>query len=226
MTWSITATGREYHYGFGSRNVCLDDIAHHLALTNRYNGGTCRPYSVAEHSLLVADIAEREGASPIVQLAALMHDAHEAYVGDLSSPIKQVLFAATPAWHEFELLHATNVRKHFGLLTVFASHGKQIKYWDLVALATERRDLTAYDARRHLPWQVLADGTDQAIPASTYHSLDTFELRCHWMNWRDRFMWRCMALQDAIAAQNKAIPKQPPVLSPSPDVPAQAHHPV
>lgn len=66
----------------------IRDIAHSLAFTARFRGHTTRFYSVAEHSLLVAALARENGRSLDVQTAALMHDAHEAYVGDVPSPLK------------------------------------------------------------------------------------------------------------------------------------------
>lgn len=62
-------------------------IAHSLALQCRYGGHCPRFLSVAEHSLLVAEVVARE--HPELALAALLHDAAEAYVGDWPSPLKK-----------------------------------------------------------------------------------------------------------------------------------------
>jgi len=64
----------------------LNDIAWHLSQLNRYNGGCARPYSVAEHSIRLC-----QQASPESKLWALLHDAHEAYIGDPVRPIKWAL---------------------------------------------------------------------------------------------------------------------------------------
>lgn len=66
-------------------DVDITDIAHGLALTTRYNRQAKFPYSVAQHSVLLADNCPAEMA-----LLALMHDAHEAYspFGDVSRPVK------------------------------------------------------------------------------------------------------------------------------------------
>lgn len=214
MTWMITATGREYHFEHGPQNISLDDIAHQLALINRFHGATKRPYSVAEHSILVADIAAREGASPIVELAALLHDGHEAYTQDLASPAKHAInrdamrHGGYAAWAAFEDTHARNVRRHYGLLSTFAAHGKIISYWDKVALATERRDLTAYNPARHKPWAVLADGTEQAIPPADWVELNEPARIISFAQQRDRFMWRAMRLQDLVRSQQIATAKE------------------
>lgn len=63
--------------------VNIADIAHALANLCRYTGHVSRFYSVAEHSCHVADCAPREDA-----LWGLLHDATEAYIGDLARPIK------------------------------------------------------------------------------------------------------------------------------------------
>lgn len=79
----------------------LTDIAHNLAHINRFCGGTTRPLSVAEHSLHVADVVgglcgTKEYHRPIgevfkLQLAALLHDAAEAYLGDIPTPVKMAI---------------------------------------------------------------------------------------------------------------------------------------
>jgi hypothetical protein len=70
-------------------DVCIEDIAHHLSQFNRYNGATPYPYSVGQHSLVVADQLFLAGAKPRIELAGLLHDASEAYLGDVTTPIKR-----------------------------------------------------------------------------------------------------------------------------------------
>lgn len=72
----------------------LRDIAHALSLLCRFNGHVREFYSVAQHSVLVASLcAQRFPAHMDARwtLAALMHDAAEAYVGDLPTPLKETL---------------------------------------------------------------------------------------------------------------------------------------
>lgn len=68
-------------------DIRLADIAHHLSNVNRFTGGTPWPYSVAQHSLLVA--SKIAMVDPLMRLAGLMHDASEAYLNDPASPVKR-----------------------------------------------------------------------------------------------------------------------------------------
>ena len=80
--WIETFTG--LHFEFldpKDEQIHIRDIAHSLAFTCRYTGHSSRFYSVAEHSLFVSYLA----ADP---LAGLLHDASEAYITDIASPIK------------------------------------------------------------------------------------------------------------------------------------------
>ncbi|ALA16115.1 MULTISPECIES: hypothetical protein [unclassified Chelatococcus] len=83
--WMQTYTGRQF-WPLDPRpdDVDIDDIAHALGNLCRYNGHCRAFYSVAEHSVLVA-----ERASPPNKLAALLHDAAEAYLCDLPRPVKR-----------------------------------------------------------------------------------------------------------------------------------------
>lgn len=77
-------------------SICALDIAHALSQIARFGGHTACPWSVGQHSLLVSSLvlvppsAEmRHGAK--LQLQALLHDAPEAYIGDVVRPIKLML---------------------------------------------------------------------------------------------------------------------------------------
>jgi len=219
MTWMLTASGAEYHlagptaYGACGRPVDINDVAHHLSIVNQFNGATSRPYSVAEHSLLCCDIAKRAGASVFVQMAALLHDGHEAYTADLISPAKQAvnnysMVAGIAAWRAFETEHAKGLREHFKLLSVFSGHRDLLRSIDLQALATARRDLTPYDPARHTPWPILGDNTLQPVAPADWVRLDTSEREARtWKDWRELFLTRFRELQtERAAASGKAAP--------------------
>lgn len=63
-------------------------VAEHLAKIARFNGATSAPYSVAQHSVVVAD-----ALPPEIRIYGLLHDAHEAYTGDLPTPTQAALRA-------------------------------------------------------------------------------------------------------------------------------------
>lgn len=107
----------------------LTDIAHSLSNLCRFTGHVSTFYSVAEHSVYCSRIVEPQDA-----LCALLHDATEAYLGDVSSPLKRLL----PNYKVLEDAMWSAIAFRFKLpLTMPAA----VKHADMVMLATERRDL-------------------------------------------------------------------------------------
>ena len=199
MTWMLTATGAQLDLRFLRDDaISLLDIAHHLSQINRFTGACSRPYSVAEHSMLVERIGAARGASPGLRLALLMHDAHEAYTSDLASPAK---ISVGTAWRSFEAHHALNVRHHFGMRTAFTAWRKEIDLCDRIALATERRDLMPYDPGQHDPWPIL-DTPGQEVPCAQEH-IDPDEPPLAWRAMRDAFINRYLMLREQQQAQHR-----------------------
>lgn len=90
--WIQTYSGISFTFGRPwFTMVSALDVAVHLTRQCRYAGAVSRFYSVAQHSVLVRRILRAMGESPIVQLWGLLHDAHEAYLTDLPTPVKMVL---------------------------------------------------------------------------------------------------------------------------------------
>lgn len=87
MTRIATVSGRVIDFLYPDpEQINLDDIARGLSRQARYSGQTIRPYTVAQHSLLVASLV-----APEHRLYALLHDAPEAYLGDIPSPAKDAM---------------------------------------------------------------------------------------------------------------------------------------
>lgn len=85
--WIETYTGKQFHILDPQQDeIDLYDIAHALSMQCRYTGHCESFYSVAEHSYIISLMVPKEDA-----LAALLHDASEAYLTDVASPVKPLL---------------------------------------------------------------------------------------------------------------------------------------
>lgn len=124
--------------------IDIDVVAGALSRLCRFSGQTKRFYSVAEHSIAVAGIVPWED-----KLEALMHDASEAFVVDVPSPLKPLL-KDYPALEE--KAHRA-VAERFGLRYPWPPSVKQA---DLVMLATEKRDLMPGNERWPITDQIEA----------------------------------------------------------------------
>jgi uncharacterized protein len=204
MSWIITNTGRE-HYLSGDKAAAADnvpglpEIAHSLAQINRFTGHCKRPYSVAEHSLLVYRIAVADGADNKLQFAALMHDAHECICGDMATPIKREV---GHMWEAFEDGQQARVLEHYLLADVSRSYAHEIRRWDLEALAAERRDLTAFNPALHAPWAVI-DTPGSKVPPAPIDLMSAWRLDNPWTHWRDRFHTEALLLLECIELEEK-----------------------
>lgn len=123
-------------------DIDIEDIAHGLAYTCRFNGQTTAFYSVAQHSLIVCELVPES-----LKREALLHDAAEAYLGDLVKPLKALL----PEFVAIEHQVMAAIARAFGLGDWIHP---DIKRADRIALATEKRDLMPYSVE---PWSELQD---------------------------------------------------------------------
>lgn len=142
-----------------TEDVNLDDLAQALATTNRFGGHAREPISVARHSLLVADIVPSD-----LCVAALLHDAEEAYLGDHLRPLKGTIVYRFNGGEVTATEMGVRVRRcifqRFDIAWPSFEEWEAIEEADLTALATEARDLMA---SRGKDWCAMPDPVPATI---------------------------------------------------------------
>lgn len=165
MTWIQTYSGRVLDLVRPDPEaIHIDDLVIPMSVTPRFSGHTVGhlfPADLCFHSLLVESLMPAS-ATPSARLAALLHDAHEAFTGDITSPMRQALAAYSPEGAsalkhiQFDLQDA--VERAVGLnVSVRFECRAEIKQADLLALAIEKRDLMGPSPE---PWSWLPDPAD------------------------------------------------------------------
>ena len=132
----------------------IEDIAHALSNICRFTGHTRHFYSVAQHSYLCATLVPPEH-----QLETLLHDAAEAYIGDVSSPLK----AQLPGYKMIEFNLDQAIRQRFGLP---AKKSPWVKEADRQMLAAEKAQLMPPQFEE---WDIL---NNVAVPDVTIENED------------------------------------------------------
>lgn len=128
-----TFTGRQFHIlEPREEEICIEDIAHALAMQCRFTGHTKFHYSVAQHSYLASLIVSEE-----FRLEALLHDASEAYIGDMSRPLKHFSECGRH-YLQIETRIERVIRKKFGLPPTMSP---EVKEADNSLLYVEKREL-------------------------------------------------------------------------------------
>lgn len=157
-----TYTGKKFWpFNPDPADICIEDIAHALSLKCRFGGHSKFHYSVAYHSLLASEMAEKtidimnlsfEGLLPLssrsTSICALLHDAAEAYMPDFAAPVKDLFRHITNSKKE----PYRSIAKLEGILdrTIYEALGLPfpsgpdlaiVKSIDLRMLATERHQV-------------------------------------------------------------------------------------
>ena len=141
----ITASGKEIDFlNPISADISINDIAFALSHLCRYTGHTAEFYSVAQHSLLVSYAVPEEYA-----LQGLLHDAAEAYLGDVSSPLKSLL----PDYQAIEKKLEKLIWTTFGLNDELH---QSVKDADMLLLRSEAKDLLKLKQERR--WELFGHG--------------------------------------------------------------------
>lgn len=169
MTWLQTASGRAFDLLRPDwREVDFEvDIPEALARLARFTGHIRPgPYSVAQHCVIGADAVMRETADREAAAAFLLHDAHEAYLGDIATPIAAALAEETAVAGAFAEIGPSVFRTALRILklrldkAVYQAAGmgcegcpaqwqQLVHRFDLAMLATERRHLLGKSPQ---PW--------------------------------------------------------------------------
>jgi hypothetical protein len=153
-TFLETASGRQYHFLDPQQDeICIEDIAFALSNKCRFSGHT-QFYSVAEHSIAVSMRLPKH-----LRLAGLLHDAAEAYLGDIPSPLK----ACLPDFKKIEDVNERVIFEKFNIELTLAQWC-EVKQADLQALYNEAAILLPSGGKT---WSMFQQGvwkTDSIYP--------------------------------------------------------------
>lgn len=152
--WLQTYTGlKVYPKNFQPEQIDIRDIARSLSMQVRFGGHMEKFYSVAQHSVLCSRYIQEEYA-----LCALLHDATEAYIGDMPKPIKECL----PDFQRMEKsLWEKAIAPSFGLDTQMPTEVHAIDY---LMLGAEARDLISQTEGWRIPSADEVDFIEKIVP--------------------------------------------------------------
>ena len=167
--WFVSRSGHEWDLEVPTAtDVHWPDVAEALAKTCRFGGHCAGFYSVAEHSIRVAELMP-----PELYGYGLLHDAAEAWIGDIILPLKHIIRPLLdPVEHAIE----TEIWKAARLPAPTVNIASVVKHYDRVMLATERRDLITTPVR---PWRAVAGITphpDKVVPFASWEDARQFWL--------------------------------------------------
>lgn len=184
-------------------HITFDDIAVPLSRIARFNGHTSAFYSVAQHSVLVSMLVwdlldvelpeaekfaggrvERSYWRLVGARWGLLHDAHEAYIGDIASPLKELAQPLVQCKGGLDAAIAERFGVSLRIVNAYVNQPLEvenvvrdaIKHADLVLLATEKRDLLCPDLKwdGELPEPYAKGGV---CPLEIMRALDAFVKR-------------------------------------------------
>lgn len=157
----------------------FSDIAGGLSKICRFGGQIERWYSVAEHSYHCAMQAATDGLPVEVQRAVLLHDAAEAFVGDIVKPLKIML----PEYENIEDAIGSVIEDRFGV--DFIAYQETVKEIDRAMLIAERR---AMFSRDNVTWT----GDDSVRKLSTQFQFWDWRVAEQMFVWRARQVGICI----------------------------------
>lgn len=182
--WIQTFTERQF-WPLDARIEDIDvlDIAHALSNQCRFSGHSARHYSVAEHSVRVAQLLADAGHDVEAQLWGLVHDAPEAYMVDLPRPIKY-----SPGFEAYREAEDRLMRVVCRWAKLPLEQPHVVELADRRLLATERRDLLGPNCQWHVPDTVpLSESIASISPYQDSHEF-----------WERTFLRRYATLADLL----------------------------
>jgi uncharacterized protein len=145
--WIETFNSKKFHFiDPRPEEIQIQDISLALARKCRFNSYCRFFYSVAQHSIMCAKFCKN------YKLEALLHDAAEAYIGDITRPVK----TAFPEIRKIEENIEKAIAAKFNLQYPWP---KEIKTIDNILLAVEKRDLFSQD----LEWEIQHEYPEKSI---------------------------------------------------------------
>ena len=137
--WIQTHTGKKFHFVSGPvTEVDIQDIATALSRVPRWAGHTTKFYSAAQHCVNTSLLVRERGGDNLEQKKAELHDAQEAYMCDLPSPLKRMI----PRYKEIENKVWSKISR--ALLGKVHDIDGLVKECDITMLITEARDLFSF----------------------------------------------------------------------------------
>lgn len=135
--WMLTYTGKKFDFmDYKDKDIDIVDIAHHLSRLCRFNGAVKGFYTVAEHSAIMANEIMANGDKGLAKYA-LLHDAPEAYMGDMVRGLKNFLGEVSGYKIAERRLQRTIYAK-FGLeVPVSFTASRELRHWDNAMLVSE-----------------------------------------------------------------------------------------
>lgn len=176
MGWIQTYSGRQIDLARPIvADIQLEDIAHALANSCRFNGHCKTFYSVAQHAVEVAKYLRHYGAHPKIQLWGLHHDDAEAYLGDMVQPLK----------HDPRMEFFRRVEEGWMLLVARAF---DMEWPEPVSVAFASRTLRATEARDLLGIQ--GDGWDLKVEPvkEPLRAMGPAESKGQFLYWHERLL--------------------------------------
>jgi 5'-nucleotidase len=163
--WILTYSGRKF-YPLSPHidSIVIQDIAHALSNICRFTGHCFEAYSVAQHCVLVSYLCDIKD-----NFYGLLHDASEAYLTDISAPVKHL--PEFKFYRDAETKLQTMIYKRFGLEPMEPS---SVKIADKLLLATEARDLMPV---MHSDWKMPVEPLPFKIEPLSSHDAEKLFLK-------------------------------------------------